>query len=100
PLRVRLVAEDPRILEADRSVGGLHLRVQEGPLLKIERPIRAPGEGAERVVTVLCAETVQKDASLVGAAVAIGVFQEDEVGLLGHVYATVAEFESERQIEA
>ena len=93
-LGARLVAEDAGVLEADRAVRRLDLRVQEHALLEVQAAARAPGEGVDGVVAVLGAEAVEDDRPLVGLAVAVGVLEEHQVRLLRDVDAAVAQLES------
>ena len=98
-LGARLVAEHAGVVDADRAVRRLDLRVEEGAFLEVQRAVRAPREGVDRVVAVLGAEAVQDDAPLVGAVVAVGVLQEHQVRLLRDVDAAVAEGEAGRDVE-
>ena len=98
-LGARLVAEHAGVVDANRAVRRLDLRVEEGPFLEVERAVRAPREGVDRVVAVLGAEAVQDDPPHVGAVVAVGVLQEHQVRLLRDVDAAVAEREAGRDVE-
>ena len=51
-----------------RAVRRLDLRVEERALLEVQRAVRAPLKGVDRVVAVLGAEAVQDDPPLVGLA--------------------------------
>src|SRR6476660_1505872 len=98
--RPRLVAIYPGVLQPDGTVRCLHLRVQEGALLKKQAPARTPGERMNRVVAVFRAEAVEHDPPLVRLAVAVRVLQEHQVRLLGYVDTAVAELEPGRKVQA
>ena len=97
---VRLVTEHAGIDQPDGAVGCLDLAVVEHALLEVERAAGSPGESGNRVVAVLGAEAVQDDLVTVGHVVAVGVLDEHQVRLLGHVDTAVAEFEAGRYVEA
>ena len=98
-LRARLVAPHAGVREAPRTVRRFDLRVQERALLEVERAVRAPLPGVDRVVAVLGAEAMQEDPALVGLAVAVGVLHEHQRRLLRDVHAAVAEREPRRDVE-
>ena len=59
-------------------------------LIEIEHAVIAPPQGVQDVVGVFGAEAREDDAGRVGLAVAVGVFEVQELGAVGHVGTAVA----------
>ncbi len=80
-------------VHAERAARRLDLAVEEDAGLEVEAAVGAPDERVDGVVVVFRAEAREEDAPEVGLAVAVGVLEEEEVGLAGHVRAAVAQFD-------
>ena len=76
-----------------RPVGGLHLAVVENTFAENQIAVGGPGDIVEGVVRVFGAEACEDEFFQIGLAVAVRIFEEDKVRLLGDVEAAVAEFE-------
>ena len=94
------VAEEAAVGAAFDAVGGLDVAVQERALGQVEGAGRVGPEGADRVVRIVVVEAAQDDLGAVGAAIAVGVAQQDEVTALREVDALGGELEGERQVQA
>jgi hypothetical protein len=68
-------------------------------LTEDEVTVRCPGEIVQRVMRVLGAEAGQHDLVSIGLVVAVGIFEEAQVRLLGNVNAAVAELERQRDVQ-
>ena len=100
-LRLRLVAEDPRVRAADRrAVRRLDLGLVERPLLKIKGAAGVELEAVGGVVRVGRVEAGEDPLADVGLVVAVGVLQEHQVGRLGDQDAAVGELEAGRAMQA
>src|SRR5262249_24087815 len=92
-----LQAERARVQPPDASAevsagapGGFDRALDVDALVEVERAVRAPAEGFQRVVRVLGAEAGLEEAALVGRAGALGVAQVPERVALADVDAAVA----------
>ena len=100
-LRLRLVAEDPRVRAADRrAVRRLDLGLVERSLLKIKGAAGVELEAVGGVVRVGRIEAGEDSLADVGLVVAVGVLQEHQVGRLGDQDAAVGELEAGRAMQA
>lgn len=93
------VAEEAALAGADGAVGRLDLAVMEDALAEDKIALGTPDEVVQGVVAVLGAEAGEQLFAVVGLAVAIGVFEEGEVWLIGDEDAAVAELKAERNGE-
>ncbi len=93
------VAEEAALAGADGAVGRLDLAVMEDALAEDEIALGAPDEVVQRVVAVLGAEAGEEFFAVVGLAIAIGVFEEGQMRLVGDEDAAIAELEAERDGE-
>ena len=93
-MALRLVAEKAPIGASYRSVGRLDMTVQEGAFAHVDGPGGIRAERRNDVMSVVVVKPAQYPLTFVGAIVAVGIFQEDEIIALGHIDAFVAEFEA------
>ena len=93
------VAEEAAVGGADGAVGGFDVAVEEGAFAHVDGAGRVGAEGADDVVGVVVVEAAEDDFSGVGAVVAVGVLEEDEVGSLGDIDAFGSELEAGGEVE-
>ena len=94
----RVKSVDGIVLAAARSVDRFYLSMMKNALLHVESSVRTPDEVVDGVVAILAPEAVKEDSLLIGLAVTVSVFEENEVRLLRNVDPVLAELESEREV--
>ena len=81
-------------LEAHDAVRGFDVAANVNGLIKIKAAVVAPAEGVQCVMGVLGAEAGKDDALFVGAPIAVGVGEVEELSALGDIRATVARLDA------
>ncbi len=88
--RARVQPPDAGFFQDGQAVRRLHTREGVQALREPQRAVRAVADGVDELVRVANAEAGEKDASLVGAAVAVRVAQMDEAVEVAHIRAARA----------
>ena len=85
----RVKTEDAAAFEAEDTVGSFYIGAGINTLAHPDPPVGAAAQSVEIVVSVLGAEAAEDAGFYIGFAVAIGVFEMEEVCGLGDIDAAV-----------
>ena len=83
--RRRSVTPDPAAIQMARSKWGFDMGVDVDRLIEVKATVRTKTERVDQVMCVFGAEPAEDNASLIGHAIAIGVFEVEQPSALGHV---------------
>ena len=90
------VAEKPAVYATHRTVSSFDVRVEKYPLSHEKSAGWIGTESADGMVSVMGVEATQNDFSGVGAVVAVGVPEQDEIGRLRDINALRGKFKTDR----
>ena len=93
------ITQETAVDTAHWSVGRFNVGMQKYAFAKHERAAGIRAVGANRVVRVVGIKAAQNDFAGIRFAVAVGVAQEHEIGLLGEIGALGSELEADRQMQ-
>ena len=93
-------AQNTTAVQPRHPMGRLDVRVDVDGLVHVELPILAPAQGVQDVVRVFRAEGGEHDAALVGAAIAVGIFEVKQLSTMTDVAAAVPRLNASRDEQA